>query len=248
MSYLGSTKIGKMYLGSTEIAKAYLGTDLVFQNGGSPTPPLPYTPVDYIVTDGACSINVGSYGTPPRSCEIKVMMGANTTSSLLAAYVASSGTNSKAFALARYNSNKCATFSYYSNYGLSDGMPSVQYSIDNNLPFIIKTDIKKGTQHISVKQENSDSWTTVTKSNNNTVSSTTNLRLFSALYAGTNGNFAPSGTRLYYCKVYDDDSYTHLIFDGVPCLYNGAYGLWDNVANIFKGNYESGTLSGPSNL
>ena len=32
MSYIGSTKIGKMYLGSTEIAKAYLGNDLVFQN------------------------------------------------------------------------------------------------------------------------------------------------------------------------------------------------------------------------
>ena len=41
MSYLGNTKIGKMYLGNTEIAKAYLGNTLVFQNGGSPTPPPP---------------------------------------------------------------------------------------------------------------------------------------------------------------------------------------------------------------
>lgn len=32
MSYIGTTKIGKMYLGSTEIAKVYLGNDLVFQN------------------------------------------------------------------------------------------------------------------------------------------------------------------------------------------------------------------------
>ena len=39
MSYIGTTKIGKMYLGNTEIAKAYLGNDLVFQKGGSPTPP-----------------------------------------------------------------------------------------------------------------------------------------------------------------------------------------------------------------
>ena len=37
MSYLGTTKIGKMYLGSTEIAKAYLGNDLVFQKGGGTT-------------------------------------------------------------------------------------------------------------------------------------------------------------------------------------------------------------------
>ena len=41
MSYLGTTKIGKMYLGNTEIGKAYLGTALVFQKGGSPTPPTP---------------------------------------------------------------------------------------------------------------------------------------------------------------------------------------------------------------
>ena len=32
MSYIGTTKIGKMFLGDTEIAKAYLGTELVFQN------------------------------------------------------------------------------------------------------------------------------------------------------------------------------------------------------------------------
>ena len=34
MSYIGTTKIGKMYLGNTEIAKAYLGNTLVFQKGG----------------------------------------------------------------------------------------------------------------------------------------------------------------------------------------------------------------------
>lgn len=44
MSYLGTSKIGKMYLGSTEIAKAYLGNTLVFQKGGGPMPPseIPY--------------------------------------------------------------------------------------------------------------------------------------------------------------------------------------------------------------
>lgn len=47
MSYLGTTKIGKMYLGNTGIAKAYLGNTLVFQNGGGPTPPPP-TNVAYI--------------------------------------------------------------------------------------------------------------------------------------------------------------------------------------------------------
>lgn len=38
MSYIGTTKIGKMFLGEVEIGKAYLGNDLVFQKGGTPTP------------------------------------------------------------------------------------------------------------------------------------------------------------------------------------------------------------------
>ena len=43
MSYLGTTKIGKMFLGTVEIAKAYLANTLVYQSGGGPTPPpLPY--------------------------------------------------------------------------------------------------------------------------------------------------------------------------------------------------------------
>lgn len=41
MSYLGTTKIGKMFLGSTEIQKAYLGSVLVFSQGSGPTPPQP---------------------------------------------------------------------------------------------------------------------------------------------------------------------------------------------------------------
>lgn len=61
MSYIGTTKIGKMFLGTTEIAKAYLGTDLVFQNGGSPTPPpgpvIPYTQVEYIQSSANKYIN-----------------------------------------------------------------------------------------------------------------------------------------------------------------------------------------------
>lgn len=40
MSYIGTTKIGKMFLGDVEIAKAFLGTDLVFQKGGV-VPPTP---------------------------------------------------------------------------------------------------------------------------------------------------------------------------------------------------------------
>ena len=47
MSYIGTTKIGKMYLGNTEISKAYLGSNLVFQSGGPVPPPAPVLPEGY---------------------------------------------------------------------------------------------------------------------------------------------------------------------------------------------------------
>ena len=220
---------------------------MIAAGGTTPPTPLPYTPVDYIVTDGACYINTAKYASPPRSSEIKDLMGDNTACSLLSGFLKSSGTDGKAFSLARYNAAKVVTFSFYSNYGSGDGMPSVEYSIDNNRPFIVKTDIKKGEQHISIKQENSDSWTTVSKSNTNNVSSTYNLRIFSAYRNGQEEAFAPAGTRLYYCKIWEDETYTTLLRDFVPCLYQGEYGLWDKVSNTFFGNAGSGTFSGPSN-
>lgn len=47
MIKLGETGIGKMYLGETEISKAYLGESLVYEAGGSPTPPTPVLPTGY---------------------------------------------------------------------------------------------------------------------------------------------------------------------------------------------------------
>ena len=83
--------------------------------GGTPPAPLPYTPVEYIVTDGNCYILPGGgfAATPPKSCEMKVKMPTSFTQStvfsLLAGYLVASGSNAKAFALARYY-NKTIAF------------------------------------------------------------------------------------------------------------------------------------------
>jgi len=219
--------------------------------GGTPPTPLPYTPVEYIVTDGNCYILPGKVATPPRSSEIKVQLADNSKNcSFLGGWVKGSA-DSKNFALARYlNTTKTVAFTYYAIYGESDGMPSVEYSIDNNKPFIVKSSLKNGAQSISVKQENSESWTTASKTNKNTVSSTYNLVIF-GYYSGTQsayGAFPPNGSRLYYCKIYNDETFTNLVFDGIPCLYNGEYGLWDKVSDSFKGSADSEhPFSGPSN-
>ena len=223
---------------------------MIAAGGTTPPTPPPYTPVEYIVTDGACYIDTRMYAAPPKATEIKVLLGDNVSCALIAGFLVSSGGDARQFAPARYSStSKTIAISFYHNYvGTSDGMPVIDYSIDNDKPFIVKTDMKKGAQNVFVKQENSDSWITASKTNNNNVNTTNyNLRIFCAYRNNTNELFAPAGSRLYYCRIWSDETYTTLVRDFVPCLYEGEYGLWDNVSNSFFGNAGSGTFSGPSN-
>lgn len=234
--------VGFYDLVSESFVKSLTGTE--FTAG----PANNYAPVEYIATDGDAYINTGLVATPPKSSEIKVMAKTDSNYGLLCGWTNASGGDAKNFALAKVYSGKKVGLTHYYNYAAGDGIPSIEYSIDNQTPFIVKTDIKKGTQHISVKQENSDSWTTVSKSDNNTVNSTYQLVIFNTYQGGSYSLPAPSGTRLYYCKIYSDNTYGGLVFDGVPCYYNGVYGLWDKVSGTFKGNAAaSGAFSGPSN-
>ena len=46
---------------------------------------------------------------------------------------------------------------------------------------------------------------------------------------------------IHYVKIYDSNS--NLIAHFVPCTYNGVSGLYNKVANVFKGNVLGGTLT-----
>lgn len=215
--------------------------------GGSPTPPapLPYTPVEYIETDGIAYISTRVAGTPPRSSEIKVMLAGSRYCGVLCALTVASGYNNKNFALLK-SSSKHVMIGFNYNYGSADGMPSIEYSIDNNKPFVVKTNLAKGSQKISVKQEDSDSWVSASKSSTATISSTYGLVIFNGYQNSSYSLPAPEGSRLYYCKIYSDSNYTTLIRDYVPCFYNGEYGLWDKVNDVFYGNAAgSGAFTGP---
>lgn len=68
MSYIGTTKIGKMFLGNTEIAKAYLGSHLVYQAG---TQPQPGTQIPYI-RGGADGSYIDTGITPDNTTQVVV--------------------------------------------------------------------------------------------------------------------------------------------------------------------------------
>lgn len=58
MSYIGSSKIGKMPIGSTGIQKTYLGSDLVYRE----RLPSGYTELQYVTTDSNAYIDTGISG------------------------------------------------------------------------------------------------------------------------------------------------------------------------------------------
>ena len=73
MIKLGNNSIGKIYLGSNSIGKAYLGSNLVFQKGGSPTPPIPTLVFyDRLVFDGVAKIQTDII--LPALCSMRVVL------------------------------------------------------------------------------------------------------------------------------------------------------------------------------
>ena len=237
MSYLGTTKIGKMFLGTVEIAKAYLGTTLVFQSGGN----LPYTQVAYIETDGDAYIDTGINGNDPRSVELKYMPV--TTSMQCIIGVGNGNENTDLYyPVALNNSGKGMIGHRY--FYASDFVVTV------NVPIEAKCSMKRNSQVLQVKNTGDLNYTTLSKTQSSDLQTGKTMFLFAAHNPTDDGTFneCPSGSRLYYCKIYSTDSYTNLVFDGVPCLYNGEYGMWDRVSDSFFGNANStGAFSGPSN-
>lgn len=67
MSYIGTSKIGKMFLGDTEIAKVYLGSNLVYQNK-------PYdAQVEYLESTGTQYIDTGITGDQDTKAIVEVL-------------------------------------------------------------------------------------------------------------------------------------------------------------------------------
>ena len=238
MSYIGTTKIGKMYLGSTEIAKAYLGNNLVYQSGATP---LPYTPVEYIETDGTAYIDTGIKGNSPRSFEVKTtpvafgsdyfVVGSRPSSSL------------RMIPVSIYTTKKAG---YTYNSGAYNPI-DITASINNRTSMDVRTHLRKGSQQINVKQSGASSYTTYSSSLNSDCTTAVNIFLFCVNMGGGSKSAIAQGLRLHSVKIYSDSTYTTCVWHGQPCIYNGEYGMWDRISNTFFGNAaESGAFTGPS--
>lgn len=234
MSYIGTTKIGKMFLGTVEIAKAYLGTNLVFQKSGSNAPVY----VDYIETDGTAYINTGKKGTAPMSCEATITPLA-VSSSVFGCRKDSGDTRLVFIVLF---SDKKVGYSFasgtYNPLDISD-------SIDNRTPMTVKTKLVSRGQQIQIKQHGESSWTSYSSSIRANITTERDIYLFCINDQGTPST-VQNGLRFGEVKLYSDANWTNLVWHGKPCYYNGEYGMFDVVSNTFFGNVAgSGAFTGP---
>lgn len=214
---------------------------MMAQGGTPPTPPLPYTPVDYIETDGTAYINTGIKGNAPMSVQMKVTPVAPSSGNKYILGCRKDSGNTR-FLFLGVSSAKKAGIAYGS---ATDFQNDITASCNNNTPFGYLCSMKSGTQKYQVKQEGESAYTDKTTAISGTITTGTDMYVFCWNNQGTPS--APqAGTRVWYVKIFSDSTFTNLVFDGRACSYNGQYGLWDMVSDSFFGNAAgSGAFSGP---
>ena len=209
---------------------------------------LPYTAVSYIETDGTAYIKTGINSANTISADVRVLIPSQTDCFLLGyGPDPGSGQNGSAcvlFGFGFVNSAFRAIYCHKYKYGNANN-PSIEDSVTNQTPFKCNSKQKKGGQQISIIEDGDNSWRSRSSTQNENFTETGELYLFRT--NDSTPKQCPNGTRIYYCKIYSDYDFATLIFDGVPCYYNGEYGLWDKVSDTFLGNAAgAGAFTGSS--
>lgn len=208
--------------------------------------PLSCTPVDYIETDGDAYIDTGIIGNSPRSCELIVKLVRQTTSCV---WLGARNSATIRYSLVLQWGEESASVN--KNIGLQYNASSLNgisasQSVDNGTQIIIRSSTKPGEQVVSIKQQGDSGFSSVTAATTGAVTTGVNYYLFRNNYE-SNPYPVASGGRVYACKIYSDADFYNLVFDGVPCIYNGEYGLWNKVNSTFYGNANSsGAFTGPN--
>ena len=237
MSYIGTTKIGKLFLGSVEIAKAYLGSDLVFQKAGGGGGDLPAgaIPCELVYSNGYTDfIETGFTPGASMSYEADIF------------WVRESGISTP---FAYYLSSR-----RYAPFLIEDGKPYVQFDYwylgDNTTYPTVKmtrarcsiTQTGATVEYRDAEGNLFDSFTVTYNETDFTPSQTLPL-----LGRKTGASSIAEGSfrgALGRVKFYSDASFTTLAADFIPCYYQGAFGVWEKVAGQFKAGTSSTNILG----
>lgn len=236
MSYIGNNKIGKVYLGNSEIAKAYLGDDLVFQNGGGPTPPTPTLVFyDYLYFDGTAYIDTTL--VPPENASFRCNFGNETTKGAQRYFgAAANGAATNLFLNNNTNSTNRNFTAYYQSSSSVVTSKTLAFSYPTFNFFLTPERIGIGASTYT--------FTGGANAHNGGIVFGSNSSHSGNPYTGRMTRFRVYGSDARGCTSYSDfDNYTP-VYTIRPCTYNGEAGLWCEETSQFFGNSAgSGTLT-----
>ena len=215
---------------------------MMLASGSQPT----YTPVDYIETDGVAYIDTLIKGNNPLSFELNVVpvIPASGNNYIMGARKDSGNTRMVPLLV---NANGYAGYAYAGQiYNGTTNAINCESSAGNKTLMLVRCSLNGGSQYFGIKQSGESSYTTKHTAAAGTISSNNHtIVVFGNNNYGTIGHCA-AGVRIEHVKIWSNSDYTGLIFDGVACLCNGEYGLWDKVSASFFGNAAgSGAFIGP---
>jgi len=219
----------KIYVGTNEITKVYAGTIVVYEK----QEPTPYTPLTYIKSSGTQYIDTGF---TPTSNKVKVKIKFrfyNTTSTVIGSYAMSGGYKT----IITIHENKY----YFTNYNPSS------YRYNSNEDYDVEVEVTAGTD-----SSKTGTFTITDNVTGNVIGTGNRVGAFPPktttytnmyLFTQHNGNRIDtnkSTTRLYYCKIYDNDE---LKRDFIPVLdENNVACLYDKVSQTYFYNSGTGTF------
>lgn len=230
MSYLGTTKIGKIYLGSTALGKVYLGSDLVYQTGGGPTPPPGPIPAgaiacEVIYSDGTDSFIPTSFVPLPTMSYEADLLYVLPSSSLIAPFGYT--INSKRYRPVSFENGRLQV-SYNGWY----------WGAANLYPVCIRLKLRAvvtptgTTINYYLPDDTLYDSQTVTYSEGSFVPE----EAMSLLGYRTGAATIYSGSwrgGLGALKCYGDDHFGTLVAEFNPCYYQGNFGFWETVSQQF---------------
>lgn len=207
------------------------------------TSPLPYTPLEYIETDGVAFIKSGVEASSTMSFDLKVKMNPTITASEFFVGVGNQDGNTKSLnGLWRSSSNKAKIG--YGYYYIYSGILTPS-SFADTMEISTRFSYSNGQCTMGVKVAGASTYIINNTNRSKKPNPSGELYIFATNVDGEAIGEMSSGSRLYYIKIISGSDFPNLIFDGVPCIYNGEYGLWDNVSNSFFGNANnSGAFTG----
>lgn len=145
------------------------------------------------------------------------------------------------------NSNDLACFARW--YFYSSGMRDISSAINNQTPYIQRSQLKSGSQLISTKLQGEGSFTTVTKVGTGPIATTNRMFIFAANRNGNPVEHAPQGTRIGYVTLWNNYNMGTVLHTFLPWRLNGEVGLMDTLTNTFYGNAAgSGAFIGGPNV